>query len=329
MKRTKARKQAIGSITTGCNGIVQREDDICKVDKTNGLHFGHQILQMLIKGFAISVFEYDIRSDRLFLVQPDEQGQCAQTVVNNFREFVKQPQNLAVIGPVPVRVLLQSKHLSEKMDTIEFQTTTGSGIQCYRAVYQNVEDISEGTTAVIGYSELLGLGGDAADDVAEERSCDPLTKLYNKETTETLVDEGLQSLRRGEKGVLFSFNIDDFKTINERFGNVFGDGCLRSIASMIHADFRYVDILGRVGGDEFAIFIKGVVSIDIVERRAQQILDIFLRIQLPDSGSLSCSVGIAVTSSNSMTYEKLATNAGKALREAKAKGSRCYRMYEG
>ena len=332
MKRVKEETQAsetaaaVHSAVMGKNG--QQDTAKHEEGKTNALHSSKQLLQLLVNGLGISVFEYDIRQDHLFLAQPDAEGRYVQEVVTQFQDFAEDQQNLASVSHIPVQILLQGKNLQEKQDTIEFQTVTEDGMQRYRATYQTVEDELGGTEAVIGYSELLGTG-EAAVSEEENEQCDQLTKLYNKETTAALVDERLQGLHRGEKGVLFLFNIDNFKKINERFGDVFGDGCLRSIASMVQADFRYIDILGRIGWDDFAIFIKGAISIDIVERRAQQILDLFLRIQVPDGGNLFCSIGIAVTSSSTMTYEKLAANAGSALREAKEKGGRRYRMYEG
>ena len=302
-----------------------------RTDNSSGTEDARKVLlfDLMIRHFVGTVFSYDVVRKELFYARSDGAGRYEEAIVNELPDATNKQAYLECECGIPADALLHGADLAAPKTVVEYQASTEQkGLLWYRSVYEQIVNEEGAIQHIIGYTESFRKTGGHTDKTMQ-KECDTLTQLYNRETTERLVDERLKSLQSGEKGVLFLFNIDNFRQINERFGEAFGDGCLRSIASMIHADFRYVDILGRIGGDDFAIFIKGAVSIDIVERRAQQILDLFLRIQVPEGQSLSCSIGIAVTSTESMRYAKLAMQAGAALKEAKDKGGRRYRMYEG
>ena len=84
---------------------------------------------------------------------------------------------------------------------------------------------------------------------------DGLTGLYNRITMERRVDDHLRSKQPGTMIVL---DLDHFKQVNDRYGHIAGDMLLCTIANVLKKMFSGRNLVGRVGGDEFVIFIPSV-----------------------------------------------------------------------
>ena len=96
---------------------------------------------------------------------------------------------------------------------------------------------------------------------------DELTGLWNRRGFNTLALHQLKLAQRGGTPAhLFLFDLDKFKQINDQFGHAEGDAVLRDVAAILQLTFRDADVLGRVGGDEFA-----VLSLDTDVWMAEQI----------------------------------------------------------
>jgi diguanylate cyclase len=91
-------------------------------------------------------------------------------------------------------------------------------------------------------------------------STDSLTGVLNRGAFTALVDGYLAELRRTERrndGALLVVDADNFKAINDSFGHDIGDEALRIIAGSIRSILRSTDLIGRIGGEEFGIFLPG------------------------------------------------------------------------
>ena len=110
MKRVKEEIHTSETVAAAYSGFAGREapqdEGKCEERPTNALRSGKQLLQLLVNGLGISVFEYDIRHDHLFLAQPDAEGRYVQEVVHQFQDFAEDQQNLAAVSHIPVQVLL-------------------------------------------------------------------------------------------------------------------------------------------------------------------------------------------------------------------------------
>jgi diguanylate cyclase (GGDEF)-like protein/PAS domain S-box-containing protein len=83
---------------------------------------------------------------------------------------------------------------------------------------------------------------------------DQLTGLFNRRGFLTLAEQALKEARRSQKGVWLLFaDLDGMKEINDTLGHAAGDEALRQTAAILHDTFREADIVGRMGGDEFAL----------------------------------------------------------------------------
>lgn len=79
---------------------------------------------------------------------------------------------------------------------------------------------------------------------------DPLTSVFNKETTQKLID---QKLKNHEQFCFLILDVDDFKSVNDNYGHAVGDKVLKNLSDLFKNHFRQTDIVGRIGGDEFII----------------------------------------------------------------------------
>ena len=121
---------------------------------------------------------------------------------------------------------------------------------------------------------------------------DELTGLFNRRGFTLLVEQELKVLARSkEPGLLMFVDVDGLKGLNDSCGHDAGDDLIRMVAATLQASFRDADIVGRVGGDEFTIFLPGRDDAADSVRRLRAALDT----AGPDRAGrpLSVSVGAA------------------------------------
>jgi diguanylate cyclase (GGDEF)-like protein len=152
---------------------------------------------------------------------------------------------------------------------------------------------------------------------------DPLTGLYNKVTTEMLITSTL--LDRKYKNTVNAFlmiDIDNLKQMNDKLGHIAGDKIISRLADCIRMTFRESDILGRIGGDEFVVFMKDITSKENAYKKAQKLCRLYTTIIEQNNRriELSCSIGISFYSEHGTTFNALYSCADKAMYTAKDSG---------
>jgi diguanylate cyclase (GGDEF)-like protein len=164
----------------------------------------------------------------------------------------------------------------------------------------------------------------AQRELAEIASTDSLTAVLNRGAFTMMVDAYLEQSREHanlRSGALLVIDADHFKTINDRYGHQLGDEALKLIAGTIKDTLRGADIVGRVGGEEFGVFLPGATpeqAQSVAERIRQAVFN--LKLPLPSwSGEISVSIG-GVTYNGLATYDHLFSLADERLYGAKAGG---------
>ena len=165
------------------------------------------------------------------------------------------------------------------------------------------------------------------DRLKLEAEKDPLTQLYNKMTTRSLIEETLEKNSSASHALLI-IDIDNFKTINDTRGHTVGDQILVAFANELNRNFRESDILGRAGGDEFIVLLKNVQSVAMICDKLQQLTSSFKKYGIDHGlpGRLSTSIGVAMFNKDGKTYEELFKKADAALYEAKRNGKDQYKF---
>lgn len=127
------------------------------------------------------------------------------------------------------------------------------------------------------------------------------------------------------KGALIILDLDDFKQVNDRFGHLKGDETLKFLAEILKSTFRSHDAIGRLGGDEFLVFVKGTIDRSILDKRMGELLAKVGRLgKIP----LSCSAGIRLVGEKDFDYNEDLRKADVALYASKKLGKNCYSYYE-
>ena len=159
--------------------------------------------------------------------------------------------------------------------------------------------------------------------IGEKVYRDSMSGVYNREGLELLVRKAL--LERMQ-GILMIFDIDNFKAINDNEGHPKGDEVIIKFAQCLQMNFKENDIVARMGGDEFAVFIKDELFINIMKNKCEVVLE-YLRGELREyyeKYHVSASIGVAYVSKGNHTYESLYNSADAALYIAKKTGKNTY-----
>ena len=163
----------------------------------------------------------------------------------------------------------------------------------------------------------------------ERAEQDTLTKLLNKVSTQQAATEYLEGKEKDALAALLILDVDNFKTVNDTFGHLYGDAILSQIGTNLRNLFRSKDVVGRIGGDEFLILLKDLPNTAIVNERCQMLVSIFreqLNKLMPDL-PVSVSVGCAVAPKHGNSWGELFRHADEALYHAKNLGKCQYKIY--
>ncbi|MBQ8941972.1 MAG: GGDEF domain-containing protein [Firmicutes bacterium] len=176
------------------------------------------------------------------------------------------------------------------------------------------------------------IAGNAADSYISNRSnLDPLTSLLNKKA---IKDYALESLARAAKdGSTVTFvmiDLDNFKTINDTYGHMFGDETLVSVARVLNEAVGDKGIVGRIGGDEFFIVLTGFEdgndAIRPLIRSIRSHVEWCFKNKLDDI-KVTCSVGTSTFPTDARNYDDLFKLADHCLYVAKSKGRDRFIIY--
>lgn len=159
---------------------------------------------------------------------------------------------------------------------------------------------------------------------------DLLTEIYNKMTTEEMIEDFLCSSPPEEQQHGFIImDIDNFKGINDTLGHIYGDNVLKTVSAELKKLFRSTDIVGRAGGDEFVILVKDIPNVKMFKEKLSEICKIFHDTYIGEQGEykISASVGAALFPSDGQTFSELYQHADSALYRSKKSGKDCFSLY--
>lgn len=160
---------------------------------------------------------------------------------------------------------------------------------------------------------------------------DSLTQLPNRTAMQAALEDAVSRCGRFDEGfALFSIDLDDFKSVNDRLGHPAGDQLLLHVTERLSTAVRGSDVFARVGGDEFALLARGVRTPDDAADIAERLLDLV-------AGGVAIggeevrtglSIGIVLAPSDGLTASILLERADGALYEAKRNGRHGFRLFQ-
>lgn len=168
-----------------------------------------------------------------------------------------------------------------------------------------------------------------SDDLKNKADTDQLTQLYNKMATQSKIQEYIENEGKDSVSMFFILDVDDFKKINDTMGHAFGDKVLVSLGNQIRSWFRMNDIIGRIGGDEFIIFVKDVKNEEIIKKEGNRILQFFSGFTVGEYTRYAptASIGCSIYPRDGKDFETLYKSADQALYKSKKGGKNQLTFY--
>lgn len=189
-----------------------------------------------------------------------------------------------------------------------------------RTIYKSVLGADKKVIRIIGKTYDITEDKLKQQRLSAEARLDQLTRVFNKIETQRLVDE---YLAQGEPGthVLFIIDIDHFKQINDTFGHTVGDTLITDMSHKIRESFRNSDIVGRIGGDEFVVFMKATTE-SFARKKAEILCKNAQKVVYGGEKRLqvTVSVGAAIYGKDGMSYAELFDSADEAMYTVKTEG---------
>ena len=153
---------------------------------------------------------------------------------------------------------------------------------------------------------------------------DYLTGIFNRRHFVELVDHALaRAVHHQEPLSLMMIDIDHFKAVNDNWGHHGGDLVLQKVAQLIRDTLRDADILGRMGGEEFAAALVGInaeQALDVAQRVRTAIEDALTTMPAGQSVRVTLSLGITELRNGEFNLDNLIQRADQALYRAKQAG---------
>ena len=227
--------------------------------------------------------------------------------------------NWRVVSSVPTQIILMEKN------TVELYILSIGAIAAIIA---------------IALSMILSFGVSSSVDkkfttLDKQAHIDQLTGVFNKRSFEVRVDSILKQTRDDTQYALMLIDIDNFKSVNDTFGHAYGDKVLAGVGEGMRRTFRSEDSLGRLGGDEFCVFmsIKGAMSDAeknrLIHRKCEELLTALRKTDTVGGKEYrgSASMGVAVYPRDGSSFGELYKTADSALYATKRKGKDSYSVY--
>lgn len=277
------------------------------------------------------LFEWDIRMDTL------------QFSSNWRKKFGYEPIDSQISGRIP---LSDNIHADDMPAFIKIMTDTAAGKPYSEAEFRIRN--SEGryhwcriraTAQFDQTGRAVKAVGVILDISAEKREMqtllkmaqrDPLTGIYNKAATNELVARRMEEHGSSVLQSLLIIDIDYFKSINDTYGHMAGDDILSAVASQLRRNIRASDVVGRIGGDEFLVYLCEVENEESARWKAESLhAALGLLTPAPGAPAITCSIGMVTLPHETVDFIGLCRYADQALYQRKKQGRNGVSVYDG
>lgn len=203
----------------------------------------------------------------------------------------------------------------------------------FEIVFIRLNDEAGKIKKILGLLKNINNYKKKIEQAESEARRDSLTGLYNRQHFEKISNEVIED---GKNGAMFIIDIDNFKKVNDSRGHLVGDEVLKNVSNILTNVFREKDIIGRTGGDEFAILLKGKIDLNIILKKAKEIINNVLELSKKayKEKEVSVSVGVcmfddlSVKNCETEIFNVLYEKSDKAMYNSKRNGKSIYSIVE-
>lgn len=230
-----------------------------------------------------------------------------------FREVLRAAREKEMEGSLEYRVIIREQDGTPR-------------IIWHRTKYKSVAGSSGRIIRIIGRIYNIDKEKKIRSQLEEKARRDPMTRLLNKQALREDVEEFFAEKPEGVQAFMV-IDIDNFKKVNDTFGHFFGDAIIKEFSEKISEKFRGMDIIGRVGGDEFVVCMK-YTTVEHAKAKAKSLCESVEKTYVGNRAehTVTCSVGIAFYGEDGRDYETLFRKADMAMYQAKVSGKNGYQV---
>lgn len=286
-------------------------------------------LHILSEAEGEKIIDYNAKTDVMIIRSNDEYGMAQDKIHSRYMERF----NSATIYKEDVayyKAVLEGLLKSPKHDTIEFRIKRfDKDFTWYQANLTSLLGAEGYVTRIVGRMININDRKLKEMELLLRAEKDALTGIYNQGATEQLIRNAIGDTGDNSLSALMIIDLDNFKEANDLLGHANGDELLEKTAEILKEMFKGGDVIGRIGGDEFMVYMRNLSTISDADEMAGNIVK-SVRYDLTFEGQpihVTCSVGVAVYPYHGQTYEELFEKADRAVYTVKANGKDGYRVY--
>ncbi len=286
-------------------------------------------LHILSEAEGEKIIDYNAKTDVMIIRTNDEYGMAQDEIHSRYM----QRFNAGMIYKEDVayyKAVLESLLKSPKHDTIEFRIKRfDEDYTWYQANLTSLLGAEGYVTRIVGRMININDRKLKEMELLLRAEKDALTGIYNQGATEQLIHNAIQDGNENSLSALMIIDLDNFKEANDLLGHANGDELLEKTADILKEMCKGGDVIGRIGGDEFLVYMRNMETISDADEMAGNIVK-SVRYDLDFEGQpirVTCSVGVAVYPYHGKTYEELFEKADRAVYTVKANGKDGYRVY--
>ena len=274
-----------------------------------------------------TLFEWNMVLDTVTCSSNFEKKFGYAPIQADFSEKVAQVSHIYPADIPPFLMNLDEFRKGKSYKEMEFRLSDAEGRYRWCRIRASAQfDANGQPSRVIAMLADVDKQKRASEALQYQAERDELTRLYNRRTARRLIDSILDQSDGNGLRALLILDVDDFKQINDNRGHMFGDRVLKNVADILSGQFRGEDVLSRIGGDEFLIFMTSIPDAATVKRRMSMVLE-SIQDMFKEEGILchpTCSIGAAFHPMDGLDFPALFERADLAMYAAKGKGkSRC------
>lgn len=275
------------------------------------LKFQNERFRLLQEVASKTIIEYYVKQDRFISSNIKENGDNSFISVDNYIKEKKYKRLLHEDYWDTYENIFEELIESPRSLQCELKFYIDNEYKWYRLFYRSIEDSKGKVDYIIGTTVDINDLVIAKEISDKKATLDLLSGMYNKDTTENKIKDIMGKCLSDEICAMFMIDLDNFKNVNDTFGHQTGDKTINVASTYLTRLCRQDDIVGRVGGDEFMVFMVGNLNYEIIENRAKQIctsLNFFV-----GDIHICASVGVCIMKCKDFDFDKMYSKSDESL----------------
>lgn len=280
------------------------------------------LAKRLIHGSAYNIYKRAIYQ-KIDIFQKEILAQTEEDLMNETESVTRYLHYLRLIALFGVFMVIY-------MSVVLYKKVTVVLSKYIKSMSENryVEESGTEELKYLGrvFNSGLALQNERQEALRLEAEVDALTRAASRRATESFMQKKLQ--QKEVSGALVFVDADNFKAVNDTYGHNIGDEILKQLVQEMTKTFGVKDFIGRIGGDEFAVWLEGITP-ENVKAVCSKIDGIKAKCLLPNGEEITVGVSAGLTFCNAGdSYDAVLKRADAALYHKKRGGKQGCAVYE-